>query len=69
MPVKSGYVKDIGRLLLEEYGDRIAPDFEDNKKVVDETTSIESKTIRNQVAGYITSKRRRELESEQDTSP
>jgi len=31
-------------------------DFEENKKIVEARTNVKSKTIRNRIAGYITSK-------------
>lgn len=58
MPVKPGYVKDMGNLILEQYGHAVSVSFEHNKEVVEEVTNIESKSVRNRVAGYLTRKRR-----------
>jgi len=54
MPIKPAYIKKIGRELMEEYPDVFTEDFEANKEAVTELTNIESKTVRNRVAGYIT---------------
>lgn len=54
MPIKPAYIKKIGRQLMEEYPDVFTEDFEANKEAVTELTNIESKTVRNRVAGYIT---------------
>ncbi|MDI6888560.1 MAG: 30S ribosomal protein S17e [Methanocellales archaeon] len=54
MGIKPTYIKNLGTELMEEYPDAFGPDFEENKKSVAEYTNIESKAIRNRVAGYIT---------------
>lgn len=53
MPVKPKYIKDLGTQLLEEYPKVFGRDFEHNKEAVSELTNIESKTVRNRLAGYI----------------
>ena len=52
--IKSIAIKNLAREMLEEHGSRFSTDFEKNKKIVDEVRKIESKYIRNVVAGYIT---------------
>jgi len=52
--VRPTFIKRTARELLEKYRDRFKPDFEHNKRVVQELTNIRSKRIRNRVAGYIT---------------
>ena len=42
--------------LLEEHGEVFTKDFETNKTLVTKYTTIESKVIRNRVAGYVTRK-------------
>jgi small subunit ribosomal protein S17e len=54
MPIKPAYIKKIGRQLLEEYPDVFTEDFEANKEAVEELTNVESKTVRNRIAGYVT---------------
>lgn len=56
MAIKPSYVKNTGKLLLERYPSAFTTDFEHNKKSVAELTNIESKDVRNRVAGYITHK-------------
>jgi small subunit ribosomal protein S17e len=56
MAIKPAYVKKTGKLLMERYPDAFGDDFEHNKDVVDELTNIESKGVRNRIAGYVTRK-------------
>lgn len=65
MPIRPDYVKRIATEIIEQYPDAVGHDFEQNKRVVDELTSIRSKTVRNRVAGYIT---RQERPTEPDQS-
>lgn len=57
MPIKPAYVKKIAALLLERYDDAFTQDFEHNKDVVDALTNVESKGVRNRIAGYITQRK------------
>lgn len=56
MAIKPAYVKKTGRILMEKYPDAFGPDFEHNKELVEELTNIESKGVRNRIAGYVTRK-------------
>jgi small subunit ribosomal protein S17e len=56
MAIKPAYVKKTGRTLMEAYPDAFGPDFEHNKELVMELTNIESKGVRNRIAGYVTRK-------------
>ena len=56
MGIKPSYIKSMGIALLEQHGKSFNGNFDDNKKVVTEITTIESKSIRNRVAGYVTRK-------------
>lgn len=56
MAIKPAYVKKTGRTLMEQYPEAFGPDFEHNKEVVMELTNIESKGVRNRIAGYVTRK-------------
>jgi small subunit ribosomal protein S17e len=58
MAIKPAYVKKTGTLLMERYPKAFADDFEHNKELVEELTNIESKGVRNRVAGYVTRKQR-----------
>ncbi len=56
--IRPGYIKSLATLLLEEHGDVFTTDFSQNKEKVTQYTDIESKGIRNRVAGYIVRKLR-----------
>ncbi|MFB6131832.1 MAG: 30S ribosomal protein S17e [Halanaeroarchaeum sp.] len=58
MAIKPDYVKKTGRLLLERYPDAFGTDFEHNKESVDQLTNIDSKGVRNRIAGYVTRRHR-----------
>lgn len=48
-------VRRISTELLTRYPDKFAPDFEQNKKLINEIATVRSKVLRNTIAGYITS--------------
>ena len=52
--VRIGLVKRTARKLLEMYPDLFTEDFEHNKRVVSQLVEVESKKLRNQIAGYLT---------------
>jgi len=52
--IKTLYVKNLAKTLLEKYPDRFTVDYEKNKEWMDKLVKMESKTIRNKVAGYLT---------------
>lgn len=54
MPIKPTYIKKTGRILMERYPDAFTTDFDENKELVTELTNVESKQVRNRIAGYIT---------------
>ncbi|MFB6160026.1 MAG: 30S ribosomal protein S17e [Haloferacaceae archaeon] len=57
MAIKPKYVKQLGNLLLERYPEAFNTEFETNKENVTELTNVESKSVRNRIAGYITRKK------------
>jgi SSU ribosomal protein S17E len=57
MAIKPKYVKQIGAMLLERYPESFNTDFETNKESVTKLTNVESKNVRNRIAGYITRKK------------
>ena len=63
MAIKPAYVKKTATMLMERYPDAFSTEFEHNKDVVDEVTNIESKSVRNRIAGYVTSKQARPAEA------
>lgn len=57
--IKTSEVKTATFSLLQTYTDKFSADFEKNKSMLNELNIvIESKRLRNQVAGYITRKMR-----------
>lgn len=58
MAIKPAYVKKTATLLMERYPNAFGDDFEHNKTVVEELTNVESKGVRNRIAGYVTRKQR-----------
>lgn len=52
--VKSTQIKTLSDGLLEIHPDKFSTNFEENKKVIDELLSLESKSQRNKIAGFIT---------------
>jgi len=57
MAIKPKYVKQLATTLLEEYPNAFNTDFDTNKEHVAELTTVDSKGVRNRVAGYITRKK------------
>jgi len=60
MPVSPDYVKKIGNVLLERYPKAFTDDFEQNKESVDKLTNVDSKDVRNRIAGYVARKKGRQ---------
>ncbi|MFB6471010.1 MAG: 30S ribosomal protein S17e [Vulcanisaeta sp. AZ3] len=66
--VRPRYIKNLARRLLEVYPDKFTDDFENNKRIVTDLTDIQSKTVRNKVAGEITRiMKRRKVQPEEST--
>ncbi|WP_435181170.1 30S ribosomal protein S17e [Halorussus sp. AFM4] len=54
MPIDADDIISIGNELLQRYPDTFSDDFERNKREVERLTDLQSRHIRNRVAGYIT---------------
>lgn len=54
--IRPTYIKSLATDLLRQRAEAFSDDFEQNKHLVEEYTNIDSKVIRNRVAGYITRK-------------
>jgi len=52
--IKQTYLKRVANELLETYKGEFSKDFQKNKEKVHELSTVESKSIRNKIAGYIT---------------
>jgi len=53
--IKTRFVKNIGKELMEKHPESFSGSFEDNKKALAPLISFTSRKMRNLVAGYITS--------------
>jgi small subunit ribosomal protein S17e len=49
---------------MERYPDAWGTDFEHNKDMVTELTNVESKGVRNRIAGYVTRKQGAQIPSQ-----
>jgi small subunit ribosomal protein S17e len=54
-------VRRIAEKLMEQYPDMFADNFEENKGLVSKVLDLPTKTIRNEVAGYIQRLKKRKL--------
>ncbi len=52
--VRPLYLKRGARKFIEAYPDKFTTDFDENSLAIDELLKTESKSIRNRIAGYIT---------------
>jgi small subunit ribosomal protein S17e len=59
MGIRPHYIKSLAIQLLNERGNIFTNDFNENKTVVTQHTNVQSKVIRNRIAGYITRKKNR----------
>jgi len=57
-------IKRLSNELLERYHDKFTINFDENKKSISNLATIRSKILRNQIAGYITSKLKRDADQE-----
>jgi len=60
--IRQTYIKRAARRLLERYPDKFSADYEQNRRTLDELASIESKPLRNKIAGYITTLLKQKIE-------
>ena len=52
--IRTSFVKRTSKELIETYEGTFTTDFEENKKLVEEYTSVSTKHLRNKIAGYVT---------------
>ncbi|MEM5778667.1 MAG: 30S ribosomal protein S17e [Candidatus Aenigmatarchaeota archaeon] len=53
--IRSKWVKNLARNLVEQYPDKFSTKFEDNKKALNELKIVDDKSTRNKIAGYVIS--------------
>jgi small subunit ribosomal protein S17e len=51
--IRPTYVKAAARRLMQYYPDEFTDDFETNKRLVEQYTDVQTKTVRNRIAGYL----------------
>ena len=56
--IRPTYIKRVAIELVKKYNERFTEDFQHNKKVVAELTDVQSISMRNKIAGYVTSYRK-----------
>jgi len=52
--IRTSFVKRISKELIETYEGKFTTDFDENKKLVEEYSTVSTKHLRNKIAGYIT---------------
>merc|ERR1712093_113813 len=57
--VRTKTTKRSARIIVEKYFPKLTLDFQTNKRIVDEVAVIQSKRLRNKIAGYVTHLMRR----------
>ncbi len=56
MGIKPSYIKNLGTAILAKQREYFSNSFDENKVQLSASATIESKRVRNRVAGYITRK-------------
>ncbi len=51
--IKTQMIKRTTKEIMHKHKDKIKDTFEENKKVVEETSDVSSKKLRNVIAGYM----------------
>ncbi len=63
--IRQTYIKRVVTELLQKHPDKFTGDFRYNVEMVKKLTDVNSKELRNKIAGYITSIKNRELKRKQ----
>ena len=59
--IRPTYIKRVAIHLVKEYPQAFTGDFQHNKNMVDQLSSVDSKTMRNRIAGYVTRYRKNHI--------
>ncbi len=59
--IKTTRIKRAANLLIKNYPEKFTQDFDSNQKLVEELSEIQSKKLRNIIAGYITRLTRKQV--------
>lgn len=52
--IRTSFVKRIAKEMIETHPGKFTDDFDKNKKLVEEFSTVSTKHLRNKIAGYIT---------------
>jgi small subunit ribosomal protein S17e len=52
--IRTSFVKRMSRELIETHEGKFTTDFDENKKLVEEYSTVSTKHLRNKIAGYVT---------------
>ncbi|MFX1514578.1 MAG: 30S ribosomal protein S17e [Promethearchaeota archaeon] len=52
--VRPAYIKKLSREIVDKYEHKLSFDFDENKNIVSMVVELQSKQLRNRVAGYVT---------------
>ncbi|AEG17759.1 30S ribosomal protein S17e [Methanobacterium paludis] len=52
--IRTTFIKRTSKELIERYEGIFTTDFDQNKKLVEEYTTVSTKHLRNKIAGYVT---------------
>ncbi|NLU04791.1 MAG: 30S ribosomal protein S17e [Methanothermobacter sp.] len=52
--IRISFVKRIAKEMIENHPGKFTDDFDTNKKLVEEFSTVSTKHLRNKIAGYIT---------------
>jgi small subunit ribosomal protein S17e len=52
--IRPTYIKRIAIELVKKYPEQFTEDYQHNKKMVGKLTDVQTETMRNRIAGYIT---------------
>ena len=52
--IRPSFVKSRAIKLVEQHGEKFTGDFDQNKRMVQQLTDVDSKELRNWIAGYVT---------------
>lgn len=51
--IRPRYIKSAAKSLIAKYPDTFTSDFETNKRLVEQLTDVNTKKVRNRIAGYL----------------
>ena len=66
--VRPVFIKKVSHELMKKYSDLFTLDFDQNKKLLDEFVVVQSRLVRNRIAGYITHLKKVEKEQAESES-